>query len=114
MSVVKWYGDKVSDLTRAAASQALHDGAEFILTESNKITPLDSGDLRANSFVSDDEKKLVATVNYSELYAVEVHEGGPKNWQEPGTTDKFLEKTAKEKQGDVVTMLSNALKGVFK
>mgnify|MGYP001260688836 CR=1 FL=1 len=110
---LKWYGKEINDLTKAAASQALHDAAEFVLTESNKIAPKDSGDLRASAFVSDNKSKLQSTINYDEPYAVAVHEGGPKNWQEPGTQDKFLETALKENADAVIDFLSDALEEVL-
>jgi len=74
MSNFRWRGDLARRIARQAAMQALHDGAEHILTESIDETPIDSGTLRRSGTVTDVPSEESVFVSFNTPYAVKQHE----------------------------------------
>jgi len=72
MSDLTWNGDAINRLIKRVGMQAIHDGAEHILTESIDETPIDSGTLRRSGTVIDQEDSVV--ILYSAPYALKQHE----------------------------------------
>lgn len=64
---------------------------EHILEESNRIVPLEYGDLQRSGYVDQDGNKIV--VGYNTPYALIQHENLSYN-HAPGRTAKYLEKSA--------------------
>lgn len=54
--------------------QAIHDGAEHILTESINETPIKSGTLRRSGTVTDVPSEESVYVSYNTPYAIKQHE----------------------------------------
>lgn len=70
----KWRGDEAIRLVKKAGFAGLLDGADFVLTESIKETPLLSGTLRRSGLVTPIPNEQAAIVSYNTPYAVRQHE----------------------------------------
>lgn len=87
-----WHGDEAKRVAREAAMAALRDGAEAILTESQKEVPHDTGALsRSGTVIAGNVLgKLEAYIVYNTPYARYQHET-PGLHHEPGRKWKYLE-----------------------
>jgi len=72
MSDLTWNGDAIEILIKRVGMQAIHDGAEHILTESIDECPIDSGTLRRSGKVTDQDDSVI--ISYSTPYAQKIHE----------------------------------------
>lgn len=113
MTRMKWYGKQVSAKVKRAAVQGLSDGAEHILEESNRIVPIDEGNLMRSGITSVDESKMHAAISYDTPYAVRLHEHPEYNFQH-GREGKWLEKTLKKRKRDVQRHIADKLKRAMK
>lgn len=93
-SQITWRGGEVSDALREGAARGILVGAEYLLTESRKVVPLDEGTLERSGTASVDEDELIGAVTYDTPYAVRQHE--ELNWRHaPGRQAKYLEQPAR-------------------
>lgn len=69
----------------------LEKGAKYLLRESKKIVPVDTGDLKRSGFVSITGRRFdsVATIGYTQYYAIWVHENLDAQ-HKPGKSAKYL------------------------
>jgi len=72
MSDLTWNGEAIERLIRRISMQAMHDGAEHILTESINECPVESGTLRRSGTVIDEDDSVV--ILYNVPYAEKQHE----------------------------------------
>jgi len=85
---------------RAKVRKGIGDGLKkaglFLIRESMKVVPVDTGNLRASWFVgaTGENENTVVAVGYSANYAVFVHENLDAT-HAPGRVAKFLEKPAR-------------------
>lgn len=82
-----WHGPDVLAAVEAAGERGIRDCAQFILDESRKQVPLDTGALSRSGAV--DVQGLSGTVSYDTPYAVRWHEQ-QANFQR-GRKNKYLE-----------------------
>lgn len=75
---------------REGAARGLVLGAEHVLSESNKVVPLDEGPLQHSGTASVNPASLTAMVSYDTPYAVRQHENLDYR-HAPGRTAKYLE-----------------------
>lgn len=64
-----------------------------ILVHTRPYVPVDTSELINSEFMdtwTSRRGRHYGTVGYAALHAMEVHEGGPRNWQKPGASDAFL------------------------
>ena len=92
--------DRLIDNIEKKTKSAIYECSVNLLTESNKETPIDKGDLRKSGKVTMtiDSKGPLGKVSYGDArvdYAAKVHEVKAKNYTEPGTGWKYLEKPLK-------------------
>ena len=92
--------DRLIDNIEKKTKKAVFECAADLLTESNKETPFNSGDLRKSGKVTMTtyNKGPAGEVSYGDAevdYAEKVHEIKKKNYTEPGTGWKYLEKPLK-------------------
>lgn len=92
---LKWHGDEVFRKLRQAELDALSDGAEFLLEESNRTVPLEEGTLQNSGVTSVDSGAREAAISYNTPYAVRHHEHPEYNFQN-GRRGKWLELTMQE------------------
>lgn len=71
---LKWYGDRVSSATKAAAGRAVFRAAAALLQEANKKCPHRTGLLQSSGRADLDEDGPVGWVSYNTPYAVRLHE----------------------------------------
>ena len=84
---------------KTRGEKAVYEVGADLLKESNKLTPIDKGNLRKSGKLKLSRKgnNPVATVSYGDArvtYAAAVHEIN-KNYKEPGTGWKYLERPLK-------------------
>ena len=84
------YGDAGS----AAIRTAIYVKANNIMTDALRVTPLDHNPLRNSWYITRPYKSVgFSEAGFGMEYAHHVHEmPNDKNWSEPGTGNKFLEK----------------------
>lgn len=70
----RWDDREARRLARAAAMDALEDGADGVLTESKEEVPHATGTLMRSGTVTRDDKRNRVYVSYSTPYAVRQHE----------------------------------------
>ena len=107
-----------------AISRGLKRGGLFLQRESQRIVPVDEGNLRGSAFTRKigSGKRTDVIVGYTALYAVFVHEDlearhGAEFNEAYGETEeklrgpnqeaKFLEKPAKEKRTEILAIVAN-------
>ncbi len=110
---MRWYGGRVSAEVHAAAINALHDGAEFILEESNRTVPHDEGTLQRSGDTDVDEVAMKALVSYDMPYTVRLHEHPEYRFQ-GGRRGKWLELTLKEQKDALRKFFAERLKKPFR
>ncbi len=94
--MLRWRGREAEKLIKETAMQAMHDGAEHILTESIDETPIDTGTLRRSGAVTDALQEDSVYISYNTPYAVKQHEdlslrhtdGKPKYLENPFNRNK--------------------------
>ncbi len=85
----------VAQVLTDGAMDGLVAAAEFLLTESNVVVPIDEGTLERSGAVSHDRVAGEVAVSYDTPYAARQHE--ELTWQHaPGRKAKYLEETALE------------------
>jgi hypothetical protein len=82
-----WFSAKTMDIVNRNGAKAVRDCANFLLEESKKQVPHDTGALERSGMV--DSAGLEATVSYDTPYAVICHERSA-NYQR-GRKKKYLE-----------------------
>ena len=92
--------DKVTKDMARKAEKAVYEVGADLLKESNELTPIDKGDLRKSGKLKLEKKgnSIAAVVSYGDsrvTYAAAVHEIN-KNYNEPGTGWKYLERPLKK------------------
>jgi len=117
-SVLKNF-DKLIDNIEKRTKKAIYECSADLLSESNRETPIDSGDLRKSGKVTiaEDSKGPVGKVSYGDAtvdYAAKVHEIKAKNYTEAGTGWKYLEKSLKRKAMIYKNYIQSEIKKVVK
>ena len=109
------------DLARRVAMQALHDGAEAILTESLKEVPHATGTLARSAAVTDASREDAVYISYNTPYAVRQHEDltlrhpDPRNpLSTPGRKAKYLEDPFDRLKGKVMELVKRRIKKALK
>jgi hypothetical protein len=109
------------DLARRVAMQALHDGAEAILTESLKEVPLATGALARSGTVTDVPKETAVYISYNTPYALRQHEDltlrhpDPRNpISTPGRKAKYLEDPFNRLKAKVMNLVRLRVKKALK
>ncbi|RJX18507.1 MAG: HK97 gp10 family phage protein [Ammonifex sp.] len=110
---LKWRGDLAKKIAREAAMQALHDGAEAILTEAIDEAPIDTGTLRRSGAVTDAPTEGAVYVSFSTPYAVKQHEDLTLNHPRGGKA-KYLEDPFKRNAAKVEKLVGLRVKKALK
>lgn len=94
---------KLRDTTAVGASRGLRKAAAFVLRESQKIVPVDTGALRASGrvVVEGEGFGTRCTVSYNTDYAIYVHED-LNAAHRPGKTAKYLVRVIVEQRDQIV------------
>lgn len=114
--------DKVDDKIEEKKEIALKKSSSFILDETIPITPMSPvgsatrGNLRKSgkAFTEYSNGDLVGKITFGDGrvdYAYRVHElSNSTNWSEPGTTNKYLEKTLRKNTENIKRLIVEELK----
>lgn len=96
----------------AAAKQGLHAAGEHVVAQTVPLTPLKDGDLRSSLTVTDHEDggNPAVVVGSDLVYAARRHEEPAKNYSEPGTGFKYLERGANAAAPDVEALIGGVIK----
>jgi len=106
---VKWYGAKAKAAERKGAQRGLMLGAEHVLTESNKVVPIEESTLLGSGVASMDAGSLRAAVSYDTVYACRQHE--ELSWRhDAGRTAKYLENTVNSERSAVQALIAREIK----
>jgi hypothetical protein len=106
---VKWHGAKASEAERKGAARGLMLGAEHVLTEANKVVPIEEATLLRSGVASLDESALRGAVTYDTPYAVRQHEELEYR-HDAGRTAKYLENTLNSERGAVEDLIAREIK----
>lgn len=71
---ITWNGDALTKKARTGALRGLKLSVEFLLSESNKLVPLDEGTLQDSGTATVDAEAMTGNVTYDTPYAVIQHE----------------------------------------
>lgn len=109
MIKVKGVSSIISALQKAgkdkiqAVSNGLLMGGKFLQSESQKVVPVLTGNLRGSAFTRRIDDKTVA-VGYSASYAIYVHENLDAQ-HKTGKQAKFLEEPARTKRSEILKVI---------
>jgi di/tripeptidase len=107
--VAKWHGAKATAAEKKGAARGLMLGAEHVLTEANKIVPIEEATLLRSGVASMDEGALQAAVSYDTVYAVRQHE--ELTWRhDAGRQAKYLETPINSERAAVQALIAREIK----
>jgi hypothetical protein len=96
-----WSGPAVKAAIKAAGRRALTLAGEHLLTESNKVVPIEEATLERSGQVDADDDQVA--ISYDTPYAVRQHEDVSLG-HDPGRKAKYLEETV-EAEKDVASKI---------
>lgn len=114
----KWHGDAVKVAERLAAARGLMLAAEHVLTEANKIVPIQESTLLKSGhawppsqvgFVGGGSSEMKSAVTYDTPYAVRQHEELSYS-HDSGRQAKYLESTLNAERGAVNDLIAREIK----
>lgn len=109
MSRLSWRGTAQLAAVRAAAESALKDAAEYLLEESNRTIPHETGHMQntgKTTTLSWDEQ----AVSYDTPYAVRQHED-TRLRHDPGRRARWLALTLEEQEDRIVEFITKGIRG---
>lgn len=105
----EWKGRRIwTNRGKKRALEGLQAALENILTESNRLVPLDEGTLERSGRVQIDEQAMRGIVSYDTPYAMRQHE--ELSWNHaPGRQAKYLETALNNNQEKTMEIMRKAL-----
>lgn len=97
--------DKVAAVLSDGVMDGLVDAAEFLLTESRAVVPIDEATLERSGVASQDRSSMTVAVSYDTPYAVVQHEN-LEYQHAPGRQAKYLENPANEHRATMETIVA--------
>lgn len=107
---VEFNSNIVTEVERAT-SRALEESLLYLLAETNKVVPLDRGDLRRSGGI--DVDGVSGNIYYDTAYAVKMHEN-PQFSFKNGRKGKYLESTVNSSIDKIRDYLASELRNVFR
>lgn len=98
----------ISRVTKGDAYKGLVEAANYLLVESNKTVPFDTGLLESTGRTSGDINIMTTAVSYDTPYAERVHEH-PEYRFKNGRRGKWLENTIDEQKRELEKIVAKAL-----
>lgn len=105
---MSWNGDEVLDCVQRGTIRGLRNGADHLLTESNRDVPLREGILQDSGRAEVDETALTASVSYDTPYAEVQHEREDFNHPN-GRKDHYLSDVIEREDPVVFGLLAAAI-----
>lgn len=100
-------------LAAREADEGAHEGllgaAEILLTASNQLVPLDTGELMGSGAVDFDLESKTATVYYDTVYAAKLHQNPTYNFQN-GRRGKYLATAFSQGRSRVLETIGQPIK----
>ncbi len=109
VSHLDWNGDIVDARRKEGAIKGLKLAAEHVLTETNKVVPLEEDTLMRSGTPSVDSTSMTAAVSYDTPYAVRQHEELTYR-HAPGRKAKYLEETMAEQDENWRAIVAAAIR----
>ena len=107
MTDVIWRGDQVKREVARAAKKALRQAGEYLLEESNRTIPHETGHM-AGTGRATELPKLVVVVSYDTPYALRQHED-TRLRHASGRRAKWLERTLDERRRKMIKFIQRAV-----
>lgn len=101
---IDWQGSAVDSAMRVGATRGLTRAAEFVLSNSRLVVPIEDAILSRSGATSVDSTNLEASVSYDTPYAVRQHEDLSLR-HDQGRTAKYLERplvNTREQQARII------------
>lgn len=97
---------------KTAATQGLAQCGDHVVATTVPLTPLKDGDLRSSLTVTEHETggNPAVVIGSDLVYAARRHEEPAKNYSEPGTGFKYLERGANAAAGDFEAIIGGAIR----
>jgi hypothetical protein len=108
-SRITWHGHRITRQARKGAVRGLALAAEHILTEAQKIVPIEEGTLGRSGTASVDDGKLRAAVSFDTPYAVVQHEDMTLG-HDAGRQAKYLEQPLAAEKATVGKILQREVR----
>ncbi|MDH3021547.1 hypothetical protein QEN41_16315 [Gordonia alkanivorans] len=103
----EWNDDDVLALIEEAVERGLQTGADLLLDESNRLAPIETGDLiRSGRAVAAEEE---AAVGYNTPYAIRQHEDLSYR-HDSGREAKFLEKALHRNADRIIDAVADEIR----
>ncbi|QMU22893.1 hypothetical protein [Gordonia rubripertincta] len=103
----EWNDDDVLALIEEAVERGLQTGADLLLEESNRLAPIETGDLiRSGNTAVDSEE---AAVGYNTPYAIRQHEDLSYR-HDSGREAKFLEKALNRNADRIIDTVADEIR----
>lgn len=103
----EWNDDDILALIEEAVARGLQAGADLLLDESNRLAPIETGDLiRSGRAVADEEE---ATVGYNTPYAVRQHEDLSYR-HDAGRQAKYLETALNHNADRIIDTIADEIR----
>lgn len=101
---------KRRDFNERAFANGLKQAGSFVLNESQRIVPVDTGDLRRSGFTSHEGTgaKTIVKIGYRQSYAIYVHENLEAR-HAPGKSAKYLTKPMRKYKQQIIQIIRNAV-----
>lgn len=107
MSSFEWLADEVMAAIEEATARGLQAGADLLLDESNRLAPIETGDLiRSGNTAVDNEE---AAVGYNTPYAARQHEDLSYR-HDSGREAKFLEKALHRNADRIIDAVADEIR----
>ena len=108
MTTVNWRGDKVKGKVKLAADKALLRAGEYILEQSNRTIPHETGHM-AGTGRATKLSDLAVAISYDTPYALRQHED-TRLRHASGRRAKWLERTLDEERSAVIGYIQKVIK----
>lgn len=103
----EWNDDDVLALVEEAVARGLQAGADLLLDESNRLAPIETGDLIRSGRAEADEEE--AAVGYNTPYAVRQHEDLSYR-HDAGRQAKFLETALNHNADRIIDTIADEIR----
>lgn len=108
-----WHGDDADRAMRVGAARGLLRAAEYVLSDSRLVVPLEDAILSRSGATSVDSTTLTASVSYDTPYAVRQHEDTTLR-HDQGRTAKYLERPLLATRSEQARIIADAIGGTLR
>ena len=110
---LEWHGEEIAERIQQAAKRGLRNAAEVVLDEAVNRAPVETGALRASGKTATDG--MEAAIGFGSgptaQYSIVQHE--KVGYHHNDGEAKYLENAVRAKQGDVVNIIADEIRGAL-